>query len=608
SYMAEDPDPSTKWKNEASIIGDNAQLTGLWFEKDFDGKAPVAPADFKATVGEKSPNTVNLSWTLPEEDLDGNAVTVSAVNVYRFGNPEAIATLAGDATSYTDEGAPNGTQNYMVSAVADELQGRGAVASVYVGADELMPVSDLEISLDGAAVTLTWKAPTATYNGGYADFDNITYIVWRIKGDDEQIVASDVKGTTYVDELTEAGTYYYSIVPVSCEVEGYAADSAPVTYTKTASIPYISGFEDDQDGSLWTTFNNHSNTSYGWTIQLGYAYQRYEGKFAQLKSYSSSEPCDDYMFSPAIEFAPGTYQLNYMVNGSLSTDPHSWSIYIADGATPDAGVVAEIESHENEVVGSSWIESDGATFTIEEAGLYHIAFHGTTTATYCTLKIDNVSVTKAPASVPYACDFEEGSDVDSWKIDNTNPHLARGAGWSLVQQSGSTAGSSVVKLYVYSVSDGEYDDWMVSPAINFPEAGEYTLTFEAKGASWDTHKWGAYLGTDPDDYTTFDKPIVEYDKAKFTGWTDYTADFKVDEPGTYHVGLNAKGCDTATSLYLDNVRVDRKGSSGISDVVASEDAEIVGYYNLQGQQIERPAEGLVIVRYSNGTSRKVVIK
>ncbi|MBD5192570.1 MAG: hypothetical protein HDS88_06720 [Bacteroidales bacterium] len=608
SYMVEDPDPGTKWKNEGSLLGDNAEVTGLWFEKDFNGKAPAAPSDLKTAIGEKSPNEVTLTWTVPTKDLAGDNVSVSAINVYRFGQSQAIATLAADATSYIDKEAPNGNVGYMVSAVSGELHGRGAVATVYCGADELMPVSDITIALEGDIVSLSWKAPTSTYNGGYADYDNITYDVWRIKGSDEMVVASGIKETTFSDQLPEAGTYKYSIVPFTCGVEGYAADSEEVTYTTTASIPYLSGFEDEQDGSLWKIFNNHSNSSYGWSVQLGYAYQRYDGKFAQLKSYSASEPCDDYLFSPAIEFTPGTYQLNYMVNGSLSSDTHSWSVYVADGATPEADVVAEIESHDNEQVGGSWVENATSTFTIEKAGVYHLAFHGTTTSSFCTLKIDNVSVTKAPASIPYTCDFEEESDVESWKIDNTNPHVSRGAGWSIAQKADSPAGSSVVKLNIYSVSEGEYNDWLISPAITFPKAGSYVLTFSAQAASYDTHKWGAYLGTDPNDYATFEKAIVEYDKAKFSGWTDYTAEFDVEEPGTYHLGLNGKGCDTVTNLHIDNIRLTSK-TSGVDGVAAGdEEAEIIGYYNLQGQQIDKPAKGLVIVRYSNGKTAKVVIK
>lgn len=609
SYMGEDPDPETKWKNEASVLGNDAEVTGLWFEKPFDATAPAAPADVKAVRHEGTANTIDLTWTVPTTDLGADPTAITSIVIYRFGNTQPVATLAADATSWTDTDAPNGLQTYMVCAFNGEKQGRGAMAQILAGADMLMPVENLTATLENTDVTLTWTAPTATKNGGYADFDNITYRIWRIKGVEETLIAENVAETTYTDALTEAGTYYYSVEPVTCGVVGYAKDSNTVNYTKTASIPYFSGFEDTQDGSLWTFENNHSNTSYGWTIVLGYAYQRYDGKFAQLKSEGSSEPCNDYMFSPAIEFAPGTYTLTYMMNGSLSSDTHSWEVYLAETPESTATPVVEIESHSDEKVGSGYIASPAATFTVTQGGIYHLVFHGTTTCAYATLKIDNVSITKAPASIPYACDFEEGSDAADWTITNTNPDVQRGTGWILATDGTSPHGSNVVQLYIYSLSNGEYDDWMVSPAINFEEAGQYTLTYAASGKSWDKHKWEVRLGTDPSDKTTFTNAIVAHDQAKFGSWADYTAEFNIENPGTYHIGLHGQGCDVATRLSLDNFRITHGSTSGITDGLTPQpDAVPVEYYNLQGKRLDGPQNGLNIVKYSDGTARKEFVR
>lgn len=51
--------------------------------------------------------------------------------------------------------------------------------------------------------------------------------------------------------------------------------------------------------------------------------------------------------------------------------------------------------------------------------------------------------------------------------------------------------------------------------------------------------------------------------------------------------------------------------TGISDVIISEDPEertIVGYYNLQGQRMAEPQRGVNIIRYSDGTAKKVLLK
>jgi hypothetical protein len=601
SYMAEDTNLDTKYENEASKLGDDAEVTGLYFEKALDSTAPAMVSNLSAALKKGTSNNVVINWTLPTVDLAGDEVNITAVKVFRFGESDAIATLAGDATSYEDV-APNGEMSYMIAAISGEKQGRPAVASVLAGADMLCPVSDLHASIEGSKVTVTWKAPTATYNGGYTDYDNISYIVWRIKGTDEAIIARDVKETSYVDELTVSGTYYYSVVPVSCGVEGYACDSETVTLEQQASIPYSTGFEDDGDGSLWSFENaEHSNASYGWSRQLGYAYQRYDGKYVQLKTGGTSDVCDDYMFSPAIEFQPGTYQLSYLVNGSVSSDTHSWSAYLADGASSSANHIVEIESHENEAVSSSWIENK-ATFTVKEAGTYRLAFHGNTTCAYATLKIDNLSIEAAPKELPYTCDFEGETDADDWTIINSNPEVARGCGWSIYTDKNSPNGPNVARFYTYGSSTLPFDDWMISPALEFPSEGTYKISYKANGASYDTHTWSIRLGKDMNGSESFTQVIASFEKTKFPSWSEtYEHEFQVSEAGKYYIAFNGIGDSTYASLKIDNIMVmgktdavrsvnsDARGAfiDAAGNVIADSQIKSVDVYNTQGARVAR---------------------
>jgi hypothetical protein len=48
--------------------------------------------------------------------------------------------------------------------------------------------------------------------------------------------------------------------------------------------------------------------------------------------------------------------------------------------------------------------------------------------------------------------------------------------------------------------------------------------------------------------------------------------------------------------------------SGISSAISSSDKSVKAYYNMNGMLTERPAKGLNIVKYTDGTTRKVVIK
>ena len=56
--------------------------------------------------------------------------------------------------------------------------------------------------------------------------------------------------------------------------------------------------------------------------------------------------------------------------------------------------------------------------------------------------------------------------------------------------------------------------------------------------------------------------------------------------------------------------IEKDGDATPTDIADIEEgaAEIEGYYSLDGKKMERPAKGVNIVRYTNGTTRKLYIK
>lgn len=69
--------------------------------------------------------------------------------------------------------------------------------------------------------------------------------------------------------------------------------------------------------------------------------------------------------------------------------------------------------------------------------------------------------------------------------------------------------------------------------------------------------------------------------------------------------VNVGTCCVVFAVSINNDTVE---SSGISDIVADDDATPVDYYNINGQKLAEPAQGVNIVRYSNGKVRKVVVR
>gem|GEM_PF-1172718 len=388
---------NSDFSNNAARFPSDPQITGLYFaDRAVDAASPKAVSALSATLREGTPNTVDLAWTLPAEAYDGTATSVTSVKVFRFGTSEAIATLAGDATSYTDEAAPNGDVTYCVVASNGEHAGFPALAGVFAGADKLKAVTSLNAVMEGSTVTLTWEAPTATVNGGYADYDNITYIVSRLSGSAATLLSDDVKTTTFTTELTENGAYTFEVVPVTCGVSGVAAVSNEVKVVSVAGIPYESGFEDDGDGTLWT-ISNSATGSNGWSIVKGYAYQQLDGKFAQFKTGGSATiPADDWLISPAIHMASGVYVLSYYANGG-SFDKHTYTVNLGTDAGDTASFSQELIAFSDEKVydedtAMKNYRREETEFRVAAEGDYHLGFHGIGCATYATLKIDNVSI------------------------------------------------------------------------------------------------------------------------------------------------------------------------------------------------------------------------
>lgn len=458
-------DPTTGVPTYIGKLGENDEVTALHVKRQLTKAFPQAVADLKAVNDATEHNKVSLTWTLPTKDYAGNDTQLTEVRVYRLGTSEPLAVLPADATSYVDENSDNGMNYYEVVAVNTTAPGTPATVGIFAGYDQLKGVNNLQISLDDKTVSLSWSKPTETVNGQYADYDNITYNVYRVVSEGYTKVSDNQTGTTFTETLSKPGAYIYVVEAVSGGVVGLGAASETIVVQAQMSIPYTTGFENDGDAALWTFYNNHANTSYGWSITAGYSSQRLDGNYAQLKSYGSSEPTDDWMISPAIKFDKGTYTLKYYVNGG-SFDTHSWEIFLGIRNTDTSTFTQSIDRHEEELI-NGWDNVIEKTFTIDRAGIYYIGFHGFTKCTYATLKIDNFSIEEGTSGINDLAANQRGI-----RFDGTNAVIAAEkpiATWSVFNlqgqkvMQGSGDGSASVKANLSSLPHGIY---MVNAVLN----------------------------------------------------------------------------------------------------------------------------------------------
>ncbi len=72
--------------------------------------------------------------------------------------------------------------------------------------------------------------------------------------------------------------------------------------------------------------------------------------------------------------------------------------------------------------------------------------------------------------------------------------------------------------------------------------------------------------------------------------------------------LNAYWLHLYWGLFLQINEKDVGTMDAIGNVTANAEAEIVGYYTTDGKQVPHPQQGINIIRYSDGTVRKVLVK
>lgn len=176
-------------------------------------------------------------------------------------------------------------------------------------------------------------------------------------------------------------------------------------------------------------------------------------------------------------------------------------------------------------------------------------------------------------------------------------------------------------IAVSKMSDADYDNsgwtstsslYEANACVRVAKSGEIgnitTPTFTVDGSATLSFKAAAWNGTN--DATklnldisgtgaTLSKYVVRLEKG---AWSQFGA--------TIYAKGNVKLTFTADKgrFFLDEVKVVDSSISGIREVSMSGAAEVEGYYTLDGIRLQSPRAGVCLVRYKDGTVRKVLLR
>ena len=158
-------------------------------------------------------------------------------------------------------------------------------------------------------------------------------------------------------------------------------------------------------------------------------------------------------------------------------------------------------------------------------------------------------------TVPYSQSFADASVFNEYftVVDANNDGNTWRVGYS-----------NDVRIDINSYSYPNGDDWLITPAISLEGGMRYRYTLNMKTfTSGYPESFEIYVGTDPNDLSTFRKVAEEDAFELYEDFGDYSADFNIEESGKYYVALRYTGDSSkkASMIMLKKVSVTAVGAS-----------------------------------------------
>ncbi len=239
----------------AFFLVDNIELV-----ESYKLKAPQKVDNLQAEAGDLGAMNATVSFTTPTKAVDGTDLTaISKVTIERYG--DVIKTFdapeLGAQLSFFDdsEDLEQGNVTYTVVASNESGEGVESEVTVWLGLDTPCEPSNISAKVENGHPVISWEAPAARgKNGGYVDFDNLSYIIYSVNDDD--VLEYEYTGLSYTDEGTEIlnkgnqTIYQYGVFAQTNEGIGNPA----ATYVLEGSnyeLPFAESFANGSTNQLW---------------------------------------------------------------------------------------------------------------------------------------------------------------------------------------------------------------------------------------------------------------------------------------------------------------------------------------------------------------------
>ncbi len=533
-------------------------LTG--FQVVENAFAPGAVMNLTATRGENRELSCTLKWDLPTTDIFGDPLpadkTFEKIEIFRDGGESAIATLGGDATSFTDTeatGLISGFHTYKVAITMD-----GATTSAETGKTNYIgPLSPTavpaEFSMTSADDFDLWQVVVGegsnTSTWIYYDYSDNCFSYSRRyqQSEDDWLISPPL-------QFQEAGAYQISFdckagYPSGALIECYFGNSADIEsmQLRLEALPI--------------------STTRGWATY--YVNVTEPGVYyAAIRAANPAESAQTYNFfgmkvdgaeimpKPVSELTAtpvgqeNKVKLSFFLSDKTNTDENLTAdnvqvkIYTVNGS--EETIVKTVAGSDLTLGATNEVE-----IPVETPGIY--------TFRVCTYNAQDEASEKHPTvttswigdrlvALPYSIDFSI-SDVDAsiniWDVIDAN---ADGKTWERKNYYG-------MRCAYPAATDGiqNYNDYLISPVFNL-EPGYYMVRYKVSGGNFGSKKLYYNIGfTEAGTYTAANTPELSNKKLSFIEESTATSTvytFLVEKAGRYQVVIAAtESNDIITSDY-----------------------------------------------------------
>ena len=355
------------------------------FIKYAPGEAPAAATGIDYADGKihfTAPTTTYTTGQALSGDLTAHLIVDGAAQSVTVA-PGAEAEVALDLA--------DGDHEVIITLANEAGDGPERIWEAYIGADQPSGVENLTAALEGNTVTLAWSAPTASLNGGAFDDADVRYYV--VRHPDEKVVAEATAETTLSDELTDTHNHYtWEVISFIGAVtdNNVSVTSNDVVYGNLWVPDYTEQFISQGDWDLFTVIDKNEDGC-GWNYMESQqtAYIFGNGAYDPDYNPNGGKGMDDYLITPSIQLKKDVqYRLTFdaIEVGLL----HEYlKVYIGQGTTVEAmkTTLAEYDfDYRNDNTGNT------IDFSVEEDGLYNIAFHCCSPVYSMNYYLDNIGI------------------------------------------------------------------------------------------------------------------------------------------------------------------------------------------------------------------------